>query len=367
MRSVGLTVLPLFLPIIASPQATFSPAAGTYTGAQTVTVTCPAGLTCFYTTDGSTPSIAGFLYSAPITVASTQTIKVIAAQVGVLSRNSEASGTGWKCVTPTAHTYGAISCQAGGGVGTINPSNIVWTFGTPTVQTTSTTSTTGTTQILYVHSTSSTGCTNCNEIVQDKIVSVDKGSTFLLNNEMDANVNMLATYNQFHTASLQCNQQGTPQWQIDNQQGSWQNTGITFGCPLSTTQQTEIRYGIHWTNGDTACSGFSCDHYDFLTICVGGTNGTGGTCQNNTLAVTLPGFTEPTWAQSLIIQDQPDLTNTTTCGTSPCTATRRVLNNNVTLAHFGTEVTSSATYTIGAITGSPIKGHGKIAGTGVIQ
>jgi hypothetical protein len=197
---------------------------------------------------------------------------------------------------------------------------------------------------------------------------------------MDANVNMLATYNQFHTASLQCNQQagnpiggGTvsgPQWQYDNQQGSWNNfnPSITYGCPLSTTQQTEIRYGIHWTNGDTSCSGgFSCDHYDFLTVCVGGTNGTGGTCQDNVVNKTLPGYTEPSWAQSLIIQDQPDLTNTTTCATSPCTATRTILNNNVTLAHYGTELTSSATYTIGAITGSPIKGHGKFLGTGTIQ
>jgi hypothetical protein len=221
----------------------------------------------------------------------------------------------------------------------------------------STTSSTGTTQILFVNGLTSTACANCTELVTDKIIRVDKGKTFLLNNELDSNVNMLNTWNQFHTASLQCNQQGaTPQWQYDNQQGSWQNfvPAITYGCPISTTQQTEIRYGIHWTNGDHSCSGgYSVDHYDFLTICVGGTNGTGGSCQDFTINKTLCGFTEPGFAQKLILQDQPDLTNTTTSGQNPTTTTRSVWNNNSTLAFFGTEVTASATYTIGPVTPHP--------------
>ena len=46
---------------------TFSPAAGTYTSAQTVTIsTTTSGASIRYTTDGSTPSeTAGTLYSAP--------------------------------------------------------------------------------------------------------------------------------------------------------------------------------------------------------------------------------------------------------------------------------------------------------------
>ena len=54
----------------------FSPAAGTYTSAQTVTLsTTTSGASIRYTTDGSTPTeTAGTLYSAPITVSSTTTI-----------------------------------------------------------------------------------------------------------------------------------------------------------------------------------------------------------------------------------------------------------------------------------------------------
>lgn len=368
----------LFLSSCAYGQCTFSPSGGTYPTAQTVTISCSAGLTPFYTIDGSTPSIAGYQYTTPLTVGATQTVKVIAAQVGVLVRNAGLTSSGWKCNTYAGGTNNGITCNAvggSGGIGTINPSNWSWTYGSPMTESMSTTSATGTTQMLFIHTASTTACTTCNEIVEDKIVQPSKGTTFNLNHEMDANNNNLTTYNQFHTASLQCNQQsGNPagngfpggmQWQYDNQQGPWQNTGITFGCPLSTTQQTEIRYGIHWTNGDTSCSGFSCDSYDFLTVCVGGTLGTGGTCQTFSLGHTLPGYEESGFTQSAALQDQHDMTNTTTCGTSPCTSNRQVWNDNMTLAHYGTEVTSSATYVITGGLSSSMKmlGHMNKVGT----
>ncbi len=355
-------LLLLLLPVIGHAQ-TFSPPAGSYAGSQTVTITPPAGKTCFYTVDGSTPYLASKQYTAPISVATSQTIKVICATTGVVVQNSEASSARWKCVTNVAHNYSPSgpSCQAGGGVGSITPSAVSWSFGSPMLQTTSTTSSTGTTQLLYVNTTSSTACPNCTQLTQDKVVQVDKGKTFILNNEMDANINNLATWNQFHTASLQCNQQSSPQWQYANQQGSWVNfsPSITYGCPLSTTQQTEIRWTMHWVNGDTSCSGgFSVDHYDTLTICLGGVNGVGGACNDYTINKTLCGYTEPSFSQSMAIQDQPDLTNTTTSGSNPTTATRKVWNNNVTASMFGTSVTSSATYTIGPV----ISGTTKITG-----
>jgi hypothetical protein len=58
----------------------FTPAGGTYTGTQPVTIgTTTAGATIRYTTDGSTPtSSSGTVYSGAITVASTSTLKAIA-------------------------------------------------------------------------------------------------------------------------------------------------------------------------------------------------------------------------------------------------------------------------------------------------
>ncbi|HZP59129.1 MAG TPA: chitobiase/beta-hexosaminidase C-terminal domain-containing protein, partial [Opitutaceae bacterium] len=63
---------------------TFSPAAGTYTSAQNVTITsATSGASIRYTTDGSTPSeTAGTLYSGPVNVGSTETLTAIAYKSG---------------------------------------------------------------------------------------------------------------------------------------------------------------------------------------------------------------------------------------------------------------------------------------------
>jgi hypothetical protein len=61
----------------ASP--TFSPAAGTYSSAQTVTISSTtSGATIYYTTDGSTPTTSSNKYSAPITISTTTTLNALA-------------------------------------------------------------------------------------------------------------------------------------------------------------------------------------------------------------------------------------------------------------------------------------------------
>lgn len=57
---------------------TFSPAAGTYTAAQTVTVaTTTTGAAIYYTTNGTTPTTSSTPYTGPITVSATETVKAI--------------------------------------------------------------------------------------------------------------------------------------------------------------------------------------------------------------------------------------------------------------------------------------------------
>lgn len=62
---------------VATP--TFSPVAGSYSGTQTVTISsATSGATFFYTVNGSTPTRSSTPYAGPISVAASETVKVLA-------------------------------------------------------------------------------------------------------------------------------------------------------------------------------------------------------------------------------------------------------------------------------------------------
>jgi len=72
----------LSIPAVATP--TFSVPTGTYSVPQSVTIaTATVGASIYYTTDGSDPTESSTLYTAPITVSTTTTIKAIAIQAGM--------------------------------------------------------------------------------------------------------------------------------------------------------------------------------------------------------------------------------------------------------------------------------------------
>ena len=69
------------LPVVSTP--TFSPAGGTYTSAQSVTISdATSDATIYYTTNGTTPTTSSTAYTGPITVSSTETLKAIAVATG---------------------------------------------------------------------------------------------------------------------------------------------------------------------------------------------------------------------------------------------------------------------------------------------
>ncbi len=85
-----------------TPAPQFSPAAGTYTTSQAVTISdSTPGTVIYYTTDGSTPTAGSTQYAAPITVSSSAVIKAMATFSGLTNSNVatasytiQANGTG---------------------------------------------------------------------------------------------------------------------------------------------------------------------------------------------------------------------------------------------------------------------------------
>jgi hypothetical protein len=81
---------------------TFSPVAGTYTSTQTVTISdTTSGAKIYYTTNGSTPTTSSTLYSAPITVSVTQTLKALATATGFTNSTVGSAAYTIKVATPT--------------------------------------------------------------------------------------------------------------------------------------------------------------------------------------------------------------------------------------------------------------------------
>lgn len=82
--SVATAAYTINIPAVGTP--TFSPPAGTYSSSQSVTIsTTTSGATLRYTIDGSTPTASSTLYSAPITVSASQTIKAIGIKSGMIN------------------------------------------------------------------------------------------------------------------------------------------------------------------------------------------------------------------------------------------------------------------------------------------
>ncbi len=98
ISTINLTVTEAPTEKVATP--TFSPAAGTYSTAQDVTISCTtAGATIHYTTDGTAPTATSSTYSSPINVSGTTTIKAIALKDG-MTNSSVASARYTISATP---------------------------------------------------------------------------------------------------------------------------------------------------------------------------------------------------------------------------------------------------------------------------
>jgi LruC domain-containing protein len=109
-NSYSIQLLPVDAP-------TFSPSAGAYTTAQSVTISSTtSGASIYYTTDGSTPTTSSNLYTGAVTVAANTTLTAIAVKPGMLNSQVTSSSYIIKCAMPTltpgSGTYNTIQSVA---------------------------------------------------------------------------------------------------------------------------------------------------------------------------------------------------------------------------------------------------------------
>lgn len=91
-----------------------SPAAGSYAGPQSVTITdATSGATIYYTTDGSNPTANSTVYAGPITVASSETIEAVAVATGSVESAVVSAAYTINAPTPTLSNLSPASVPAG--------------------------------------------------------------------------------------------------------------------------------------------------------------------------------------------------------------------------------------------------------------
>ena len=340
---------------------TFTPPAGGATFPQSTAVATSVGGSpdIFTSQDTTTPSIAGPLYSGPITLNGPQTLGATVAVVGSVNQGVQtAIGTlpipGWKCaVASPGKTFPGLPCASGGGIGSNLPSAASWTFGTTMNESVSTTATSGETQILYIFQ--GIACDSCTSIAMDKWVE-PTGNANIANNEMDM-YQFDTTRNIEHMFGLQCSQlSGGVGWEYDNVGGSgWKPmpNGATDGCAMANGTWVHVVYQGHWIIGDTGCGGKGCNYYDSLTITTCSAAPVNDTCPSGDV---LSGPTVHLINQTLEaatttfrgicgLQDQIDL-RASPGGT--ITGGRNIMDENVSCGN-SVAATGSATYTTATV------------------
>ena len=99
-------------PPVVTASPTFSPSGGTFTAAQSVTISdATAGASIFFTTNGTTPTTASTAYTGPISVSTSETLNAIAV----------ASGDSASAVASATYTINTTGSGSGGGGGTNPP------------------------------------------------------------------------------------------------------------------------------------------------------------------------------------------------------------------------------------------------------
>lgn len=317
-----------------NPGVSFSPVSGSYTGTQTVAISCPhLNEDAWYRTDGMPATPADTLYTGPFGVSASETITAVCAIPGV-TNIPLTSSTNWKvnCAASSPQTQGSFTCQSTGGVSS-NPLS-AWSFsvsgGIATQTATTTYSGAGDAGLLVIccQNGSPPTCNSCTTL--DQRIAFTESSTpsaALENSEFDmqGNTDFGAFTKIIDQASSQC--QGSSGDIELNASGAW--VRVTITCLI---KNIDMNVGTHMVLPGTyncpASNTYGCLSFDYIIDNQAGKLYAPVSKYGTAIYPLTQQSSYSYFAASG--QTQQDIWNTTTAGGSPAGSTRTITTYVVT-------------------------------------
>jgi len=233
----------------ATATPAFNPAGGTYTSAQTVTIsTTTPSATIYYTTNGSTPTTSSPVYSGPITVSATETLKAIAVASG---STASAPGSATYTISTSAAATPAFS-PAGGTYTSTQTVTISTTTPSATIYYTTNGSTPTTSSSVYSGpiTVSATETLNAIAVASGLTTSAPGSATYTINSQSVASPSFIpaaGTYASTQTVTLVSALHGETIYYTTN--GSTPTTSSSVYSAPITVSATETITAIGTASG----------------------------------------------------------------------------------------------------------------------
>lgn len=329
----------------AAATPTFSPAGGTYLGAQTVTINDgTSGANLYYTLDGTVPTVSSTLYTGPVAVSSSATLSAIAVASGYSNSGVAtaqyviSSGTQAPLISPAGGTFSAAQSVtiADGTPGAI----IYYTVdgSTPTSNST----------VYSSPITVSANATISAIAIASGVSSTVTTAAFVINVPVAAAPTFSpggGTYSSAQQVSLSSATQGaTIYYTVDNSNPTTSSTKYT-GTPISISTTQTIK-AIAVASGYSASSVASATYTISNTVAPPIFSPAGGT-YTSAQQVSLSSTTQGATIYYTVDNSNPTTSSTKYTGT-PINVGSTETINAIAVSAGNTSTVASATYTINA-------------------
>jgi hypothetical protein len=241
------------VPDTTPPTVNVSPAAGTYNSAQSVTLSTEAGATIYYTTDGSTPTTSSTVYSTPISISASATLKFIGRD------------TAGNVSTPVSATYNidtsppVVTSSPAAGTYTSAQSVTLSSEAGATIYYTTNGTTPTTASTVYTAPISISATTTLQFIGKDTAgnISTPVAATYTINlpdtTAPVLTITPAATFTDTQTVTMSANETATIWYTVDGTDPTTSGTKVQYSSAVTLTATTTVKaYAVDSANNASA-------------------------------------------------------------------------------------------------------------------